>query len=256
MRILLLLAAMAVPLWPQSLEMPLRSRDASGQPHVEVKRIAAARTAVIVCDMWDQHWCSGATRRVAELAGRMDPFLKKACAAGVLIVHAPSETIDFYADYPQRAAILKAPHADPPPQLAHDDPPLPIDDTKGGCDTGESFRKAWTRETPLLTIGRQDVISDNGGEIYSYLRMRGIRTVLIMGVHTNMCVLNRSFAIKQMTRWGVPCVLVRDLTDSMYNPADSPHVSHERGTELVIEYIERFWAPTVASSDIVWRSRQ
>jgi hypothetical protein len=86
--------------------------------------------------------------------------------------------------------------------------------------------------------------------------MRGIRTVLIMGVHTNMCVLNRSFAIKQMTRWGIPCVLVRDLTDSMYNPADSPHVSHERGTELVIEYIERYWAPTVASSEIVWRGNQ
>ena len=36
----------------------------------------------------------------------------------------------------------------------------------------------------------------------------GIKHLILFGVHTNMCVLHRSFAIKQMTRWGVPCVLV------------------------------------------------
>ena len=72
-----------------------------------------------------------------------------------------------------------------------------------------------------------------------------------MGVHTNMCVLNRTFAIKQMTKWGVRCVLVRDLTDSMYNPKDRPFVAHDRGTGLVIEHIEKYWAPTVLSADLV-----
>ena len=42
---------------------------------------------------------------------------------------------------------------------------------------------------------------------------------------------------------GIPsrCILVRDLTDAMYNPEDPPHVSHDAGTQLVIEYIEKFW---------------
>src|ERR1035438_7909679 len=62
-----------------------------------------------------------------------------------------------------------------------------------------------------------------------------------MGVHTNMCVLNRPFAIKRMTALGIRCILVRDLTDAMYNPEDPPHVSHDAGTQLVIEYIEKFW---------------
>ena len=65
------------------------------------------------------------------------------------------------------------------------------------------------------------MISDNGAEIYSFLRERGIRTLLVMGVHTNMCILNRSFAIKRMTALGIRCILVRDLTDAMYNPAGS-----------------------------------
>jgi hypothetical protein len=72
-----------------------------------------------------------------------------------------------------------------------------------------------------------------------------------MGVHTNMCVLNRPFAIKQLVRWGVPVALVRDLTDAMYNPARAPYVSHAAGTELVIGYIERFWCPSVTSQDLL-----
>jgi hypothetical protein len=66
-----------------------------------------------------------------------------------------------------------------------------------------------------------------------------------------MCVLARSFAIRQMTRWGVRCTLVRDLTDTMYNPRMAPFVPHEQGTELVIQHIERYWCPTVLSQDLL-----
>ncbi len=45
-------------------------------------------------------------------------------------------------------------------------------------------------------------------------------------------------------------VLTRDLTDAMYNPYRPPYVSHEEGTRLIIEYIEKFWCPTMLSSDL------
>ena len=66
----------------------------------------------------------------------------------------------------------------------------------------------------------------------------------------NVCILHRSFGIKQMVRWGIHPILIRDLTDPMYNPAMSPFVSHEAGTDLVIGYIENFWCPTTLSSDL------
>jgi len=66
-----------------------------------------------------------------------------------------------------------------------------------------------------------------------------------------MCVLNRSFAIKQMVKWGVKIALVRDLTDTMYNPAMPPYVSHDEGTRLVVAYIEKFWCPSVLSADLL-----
>ena len=131
-------------------------------------------------------------------------------------------------------------------------PPLPIDDSDGGCDTpGEIEHRAWTCQHPGLKIAPEDYISDNGGEIYNLLRSRSIETVFYTGVHANMCILNRSFAIKQMTKWGVHCVLLRDLTDAMYNPESAPHVSHEAGAGLVIEYIEKYWSPTSVSNDLL-----
>jgi nicotinamidase-related amidase len=216
------------------------------------KTIPANKVAIIICDMWDKHWSRGATERVDGMVPRMNQVLTAARERGMLIVHAPSNTIDFYADAPARQRVLAAPPVAPPIPAEMPDPPLPIDDSDDGSDTGETqtFR-AWSRQHPGLTIDQaHDGISDNGQEIYSFLRQYHIEQVLIMGVHTNMCVLNRTFAIKQMVKWGVPIALVRDLTDTMYNPAMPPYVSHAEGTRLVIEYIEKFWCPSILSTDI------
>src|SRR5690349_8517672 len=44
------------------------------------------RTALIVVDMWDDHWCRGAAERVVEMAGPLNEFVAKARDAGVLVV--------------------------------------------------------------------------------------------------------------------------------------------------------------------------
>lgn len=66
-----------------------------------------------------------------------------------------------------------------------------------------------------------------------------------------MCVLGRSFGIRQMTQWGVNCFLVRDLTDTMYNPAPPPKVSHDEGTERVVQHIEKYWCPSLLSTHLM-----
>src|SRR5258708_21784641 len=169
------------------------------EAHFE-KTLPIARTAIVICDMWDKHWCSGASRRVDALAARMAPVVDAARSRGILIIHAPSETLDFYKDSPQRQRMLAVAKVAVPQPLPLTDPPLPIDDADGGCDTPDNFYKAWTRENATLPIAPEDAISDNGAEIYSLLRARGIDNLLGMGVHTNMCILNRTFAFKQMTK--------------------------------------------------------
>jgi nicotinamidase-related amidase len=217
------------------------------------KQFPAKESAIIVCDMWDKHWCQNASERCGEMAKKMDKVLKSARASGVLIIHAPSECMDFYKDTPQRRRLANVKRVKPPKPIEVTEPALPVDDSDGGCDDAKPDKehRAWTRQHPALTIGEEDGISDNGEEIYSLCKERGIKNVMIMGVHTNMCVLGRSFAIRQMTRWGIHCVLVRDLTDSMYNPKKAPYVSHNEGTELIVRHIEKYWCPSMLGDDLL-----
>jgi nicotinamidase-related amidase len=230
---------------------PFRGSDSWVEARFE-QSIVNSRTAIIITDMWDKHWCAGATERVKQIAMKMEPTLNEARRAGILIVHAPSDTMEFYAKSPGRLLAQNAPRSVPPAPLKFDEGPLPIDDSDEGCDTpGDKPHKAWSREIATLMIAPGDVVSDKGEEIYNVLRQRNIDTLLYMGVHANMCILNRSFGIRQMSKWGLQCILVRDLTDAMYNPASRPFVSHAQGTELVIQHIERYWAPSVTSDELI-----
>ena len=185
---------------------------------------------------------------------------------GVLIVHAPSDTMVFYEGTPARkraqaASLDSVPASMTAEERRHDDPPLPITAPTGGCDTcpDEQHPKheagmpyPWTRQHPAIEIDySRDVVSEDGREQYALYRERGIEHVLIMGVHTNMCIMRRTFAIKQLVGWGVDVALIRDLTDTMYSPADPPYVSHADGTRLMVEYIEKFWCPTVTSEQVL-----
>jgi nicotinamidase-related amidase len=218
----------------------------------------SARTAIIVCDMWDRHWCQGASARVAEMGPVMNKTLKAARQKGVLIIHAPSDVVDFYRDTPQRRLAMEAGKTsglkNAPsnwcPLNAAIEGKLPIDDSDGGCDCEPRCKefKAWSRQTPLLEIRPEDAISDQGPEIFALLDQKGIDRVILMGVHINMCVLGRPFGIRQMVGQRKSVVFMRDLVDSMYNHRKAPQVSHFRGTELMVEHIERHWCPSVVST--------
>jgi nicotinamidase-related amidase len=190
----------------------------------------------------------------------MNQVISAARSLGVMIVHAPSDTMKFYEGRPERLRMQRAPmvSASMPilacPRESAESASFPIDDSAGGCD--DPTRKKWTgpypwtREHPAIDILGFDGVSDNGQEIYNFCKQEGITNIALMGVHTNICILNRSFGIRQMTRLGFQVVLARDLTDSMYDPRERPFVSHTRGTELVIEHIEANWCPSILSEDL------
>jgi len=134
---------------------------------------------------------------------------------------------------------------------------LPIDDTDMGCDCEEEYpiREAWTRQIDLITIdAERDAITDNGQETYNLLAQHGIDNVILMGVHLNMCVLGRPVGIRQMVTIGKNVVLMRDMTDTMYNPKKRPFVSHFAGTDLVVQHVEKYWCPSITSSAITGKA--
>src|SRR5262249_20018087 len=116
---------------------------------------------------------------------------------------------------------------------------------------GRKPRAPWKSQYDVLKIHDQDAISDSGVEIWNLLEQRGIQNVILVGVHTNMCVLGRPFGLRQMAKNGKNVVLMRDMTDTMYNPLRWPYVSHFQGTDLILQHIEKFVCPTITSDQVL-----
>ena len=118
-------------------------------------------TAIVICDMWDMHWCKCATQRVAEMAPRMNEVVKAARSKGIFIIHAPSSCMNFYKDTPQRKLAMSAPVSPNAPKdidqwcrRLEKEPDYPIDDKDGGCDdvpASKSFQ-AWKRQVAAIDI--------------------------------------------------------------------------------------------------------
>ena len=120
---------------------------------------------------------------------------------------------------------------------------------------GLNPRRPWTRQIDVLKIYDQDAISDSGVEVWNLLEARGIEGVILMGVHLNKCVTGRPFGMRQLAKNGRKVVLVRDLTDAMYNPRCWPYVDHYRATEMFLAHVERFIGPTITSDQILGGQR-
>lgn len=237
---------------------------------------SATETAIIVCDVWDYHHSANAASRLNEFVSRLDDVLASARDKGVTIIHSPSDCMPAYENHPARDRAISAPVADNLPSGIADwcsvipaerRAVYPIDQSDGGADDapgpaaawsqmlvdlGRNPHLPWQRQSDKITIdGDRDYISDRGDEVWNVLESHGIKNVILTGVHVNMCVLGRPFGLRQMARNGKNVVLMRDMTDSMYNPASWPYINHYRGNDLIISHIERFVCPTITSDQFI-----
>ncbi len=258
------------------LALTLQSRSASNRATLVKEQWLPSRTALIVCDMWDLHHCKNAVIREGEMAPRLNEVLEKARAEGVLIIHAPSSCMKAYEGTPARERARSAPAAARLPdkigewckQIPSEELAVyPLDQTDGGEDDDPAEHAAWakeleakdlnprapwTRQIDVLRIDqKKDAISDSGVEIWNLLESRNIDSVILAGVHLNMCVSGRPFGLRQMAKNGKHVVLMRDMTDTMYNPSRWPFVSHVHGTELFVQHVEKRICPTITSDQFI-----
>lgn len=240
------------------------------------RRWAANETAIIVCDVWDAHHCLNAVRRLEEFAPRMNEVLKEARRRGTTIIHSPSDCMAAYEGHAARQRAVAAPAAKVKPiDVEHwcsripseEKAVYPIDQSDGGEDDdpaehaewaaklkemGRNPGMPWKSQSKLIEIDAdRDFISDRGDEVWNVLESRGIKNVILVGVHLNMCVLGRPFGLRQMVRNGKHVALMCDMTDCMYNPKRWPMVDHFTGNDLVVSHVERFVCPTITSDQIL-----
>ena len=210
----------------------------------------ANNVTLLICDMWDKHWCKPAQLRTNRLASKMNSLVNFMRSKGVKIIHSPSNVIDYYKNSNARLSIINIPKVQLPKEIKHINPPIPIDDFSSISQSKQPLENVWTRQHKAIQINNDlDVISDDGIEIYRFIYHYNIQLVLVMGIHTNLCVLNRSFGIKQLVKWGINTVLIRDMTDSLNNPEKTPYVNHNQGRKLIISYIEKYWCPSIIGNE-------
>lgn len=222
----------------------------SGRPFTFVHKTMhwlPEKTALVIVDLWDQAQAPVIANRMDELAPGIDEVARAARAKGILIVHAPGGVTDYYTDSPQRARCRDA---EPVALVALGErPALPVDASDNGWEGPIRADQPQTRQHAAIEIAPEDAIGE-GAEVYGLLRQRGIENVILTGVHANFSLLDGPTGIRQMKAQGLNVVLMRDLTDSRYNPEKAPRVNHVRGTELVVDYVEQLGCPTVESTDL------
>lgn len=276
----LLIGGGAVMAEPIRLELRHRTETApqTGRFHTLLREEEwdPAKTAVIVCDVWDYHHCYNAVQRLTEFGPRLNELVANARERGMTIIHSPSDCMPQYEGHPARQRAMETPKPTKLPvdiqswcsKIPSEEAAIyPIDQSDGGEDDEPEQHAKWAKE--LAALGRNpklpwkqqaafiqideanDFITDKGDEVWSILESRGIENVILTGVHTNMCVLGRPFGLRQMARNGKRVALVRDMTDTMYNPQRWPFVSHFTGTDLIIEHVEKFVAPTITSDQFL-----
>ena len=214
-------------------------------------------TAIIIVDMWNDHHCVSAAKRVVEMAPHMNRVVKAARDRGVLIIHAPSGCDDFYKGQAVRRNAESAPVAKAGVEFKwnyfnpeHEGPLAAKLEAAGcSCDSPKPCgpdRRVWESQIKAIEMTDADAATSNGQEIHNLLESRGIKNVIIMGVHTNRCVLGRPFGIRQMVYQKRNVVLCRDLTDSYHRDPGR----HFEGLEKIVEHVEKYWCPTITSKSI------
>ena len=261
-----------------TLQYQLETSESSGwfHPFTRQQKWNPEETAIIVCDVWDLHHCLNAVRRLEQFAPRLNAVLNEARSRGVTIIHSPSDCMPAYEGHAARLRAVDAPKAAWVPHEVgswcsviptEERAAYPIDQSDGGEDDdpeehakwaaqlqalGRNPGTPWKTQSKLITIDEdRDFISDRGDEVWNVLESRGIKNVILTGVHLNMCVLGRPFGLRQMARNGKNVVLMRDMTDVMYSPKSWPYVSHLTAIDLVVSHVERFVCPTISSDQII-----
>ncbi|MEX0776938.1 MAG: alpha-L-fucosidase [Phycisphaeraceae bacterium] len=234
----------------EHLRLRLQTRQEDpGQTVLTPADLPADRLAVVVVDLWTQHYCKGATDWPALMIPGWNQFLDAGRALGIQVVFASAgDDLKRWEGKPQRNGITSLPHVPLPSSNGFLADHGMFGPWPSGCMCPIKRRDPATGQ-PIIDCRRQDLMQNqdprilvrNGDlfiaaghyhppdlpsaiaswgqpaqqELWNLCQARGITHLLYIGDATNMCVICREFGMIQMRRLGLISILVRDLTNAM-----------------------------------------
>jgi len=243
------------------------------EERVEGHAYDAKRLAVVIVDVGDthihdrfRHWC-------AEKAPKIDVFARSMRALGATIIHASAGVMGYYEQHPARLraqakgiglahqlswharvwrarrAVRRGRFPSPPFAQGYDGPSVQAVNARR---TGGRTRQ----HAAILIDEERDYISDSAPEIFGIICNGGSSSqfsqVLYVGGYLSGCVMWRPFGLHVATTCGIPCLVVRDLSDIvMYSAEQPPYVSYDHALRLYLSFLEARVCPTIDSADCV-----
>lgn len=248
------IAAAAQAAAPPRLTLELQRRDpATGKPMITPATIDPAHTGIVLVDLWNEHHCLTARQRIGALIPRINRALEAARGLGMQVIWAPTDVAEMYVGAPQREAAAALPVHPLPPPLKIEMP----DPRGGGCMCGPGIicgnHWGWDGMNPDLMIDARDLIVGSGSHdadrrserLYAICKERGLEQLIYMGVHENMCVLNKSVGMRPMAASGIKVILARDMTDALTEYDPERGYTPDDGTAEVAAHYEKYFCPTI-----------
>lgn len=223
----------------EEFEFTFRTRS-DNQVKEEIKQIDPENMGIVVIDMWNHHWCKTAANRVSTMVPRFNKSFETARKLGMKIFWAPTDGIARHMGTMPRERAAAVPY-----HKLNEIRDLQIDFThsRNGCLCGPGIHcmvdYGWDGLNPDLNIEEEtDYVISSTLELYSLCKELDITTLIYSGVHTNICVVGKPPALKNMYNAGIEGYLARDLTDAFISPIPAEGISNEQGTADIVEDIE------------------
>jgi nicotinamidase-related amidase len=217
--------------------------------------IPRGRCALVLLDVWNQHYLKDTEARAEEIIQRrLRPLLEACRQAGLPIVHAPSP--QQAKKHPQWLQLSGWDE----PSWPQDDgwPPRSFRRSEGEYagyrlpdeprDPEREAHRAGLRIHPDVQPVDGEPVVATGQELHLWCRDHGILFLLFAGFNTNACILHRDYGTIDMSRRGYTVVIVRDCTTGMESADTHDHLGQTNNAILLSEMFGRY---SVSSEELI-----
>lgn len=244
--------------WNELLEFSLQTRAAqTEQPSVKKIKLDPRKTAVIIIDPWNYHWCMTWSEQAGGTVPRMNKVLQGARKLGMTVLWAPTDVASMYAGTPQRERALAFRYV-PVPKVRTFNLEFTLPRGACHCGPGLACQPNYGHDAMPVDIGlaASDLIVSGTQEVYSICKSLGITHLIYLGGAVNICLTGKPEGLGLMYETGLECLVARDLVEAWTRYDPKTNYTPDSGNAASVVELERAGVPTIHFVDELRRLGQ